>query len=193
MNEFLEHISYKTPNFRCFDCNDESETLNLTVSVQNIKNEPASENQLNELRKLIEFQNEEITEFYSIMNGIKMYCQNNQPKIELFPIHKWKDENEAWQYDYEGMEPDELYDFQKEGIAFGEISQSGNYFVFYEGKVYYADHDEWEEIILGNSFYDFLNEIIRDPSRFMYDRGCYSRFEDGTTNIQWIPKEYQNE
>lgn len=193
MKKFLEHINHKNPNFQCFDCNDELETLNLNVPVSHIKNGSPSQDELNKLRKLSKNGNEEIVEFYSTMNGIKMYCQGNQPKIEIFPIHKLDDENEAWQYDYEGMESNELYDFQKEGMAFGEISQSGNYFVFYQRRVYYADHDGWEKTILGNSFFDFLNEMIKDPCKFMYDRGCYSRFEDGKTNKQWIPKLYKSE
>lgn len=193
MKKFIKHINHKNPNFQCFDSNDKSETLSLNVSVYHKKNEAPSQDELNRLREWTKYENEEIIEFYSLMNGIKMYCQNNQPKIELFPIYKLDDENQAWQYNYKGMEQNELYDFQKEGVAFGEIAQSGNYFVFYQGRVYYADHDEWEETILGNSFFDFLNKMIEDPSKFMYDRGCYSRFEDGLTNKQWIPKQYKYE
>ena len=193
MKEFLNHITQPNPNFQCFDCNDESEALKFTVFVKHIINRPASESNLSKLQKLIDSGNEQIVEFYSKMNGIKMYCQNNQPKIELFPINQLKDKNEAWQYGYEDMDPEDLYDFQKEGIAIGKISQSGNYFIFHQQKIYYADHDGWEEIILGNSFYEFLNEMIKEPSKFMYDRGCYSRFEDGKTRKQWIPKEYRNE
>jgi len=193
MEDFIKHIEDENPSFLCYENSDESESLNLKVKVTHEINRSCDQDALIEFDKFISSNGKQLRDFYAKMNGIKMYCQNGQPKIEFFPIKSWKDENEAWQYNYEGMESDELYDFQKHGIAFGEISQSGNYFVFFEGRIYYADHDEWEEIILGNDFFEFLNHIIKDPSKFMYDRGCYSRFEDGKTKIQWIPKVYSNE
>ena len=191
MQNFLIHLSQKSPFFLCYKSSDKKENLDLKVPVTHSLNSPANEKAIKTLVKFIPNNNDQLLKFYSTLNGAKLYCQNGQPKIELFPIEKWFDENKDWQNQYEDMSSEELYDFQKHGIAIGEISQLGNYFIFYEGKIYYADHDGFDEIILGNSFYEFLENIILDPAKFMHDRGCHSRYEDGKTNSQWIPKKYQ--
>jgi hypothetical protein len=32
--------------------------------------------------------------------------------------------------------------------------------------------------------------VIKDPPGFLYQCGCFTRYSDGKTDIQWIPKEY---
>ena len=82
----------------------------------------------------------------------------------------------------------------KEGIAFGEIPHSANFFVVAEseraGKIYYADHDDFRESPIAGDLDELLDRIRNDPADFLYQCGCYTRYSDGKTDTKWIPKEY---
>jgi hypothetical protein len=45
-------------------------------------------------------------------------------------------------------------------------------------------------IHIARNFEEFLAMICADPADFLYQRGCYTRYSDGNTAIQWIPKEF---
>ena len=90
---------------------------------------------------------------------------------------------------------EEMPDWMRQAIVFGEICNSGNCFVIpttgeNAGKVIYADHDPEEPLPILGFFDDFLNLILADPARFMDRMGCYTRYSDGQTDTQWIPKEF---
>ena len=94
--------------------------------------------------------------------------------------------NAEWREWFDWMEEDEIWEFQKNGVAFGEIVASGNYFVWWNGTVYYSDHDGGDDTPYGRSLSDFLDRIVENPAKFLYDAGCYTRYGDE----QWIPEEY---
>ena len=81
------------------------------------------------------------------------------------------------------------------GTAFGVVCHSANYFTFHTagphaGTVFYVDHDDWQDKPIAKTFTDFLALILRDPADFLFNVGCYTRYSDGKTDTQWIPKEY---
>ncbi|MEQ9413502.1 MAG: SMI1/KNR4 family protein, partial [Cyclobacteriaceae bacterium] len=142
------------------------------------------------LKKLISDNNDQIVNFYKTANGLKLYCNGDTSGIEIYPIDQLSELNEEWKESFSDFEEDELYDFQKNGVAFGAISQSGNYFVLLDGKVYYSDHDGGDDTILGEDFNEFLDKTVTEPADFLYEMGCYTRYSDGKTAGQWIPKEF---
>ena len=94
-----------------------------------------------------------------------------------------------------GLEPDEQPAGVKDALAFAEIPHSGNYFTVKisgpnTGKIYYADHDDFDDEPFAESFVDFVARIVADPAQFLYDVVCYTRYSDGKTSTRWIPKEY---
>jgi hypothetical protein len=193
VQDFLKKINRKNQKFQCFECGDVNKALKLTVAISNELNPPATENDLLQLKTLIPNGNEEIADFYKIHNGISLFCNKETKGVELFSIDDFAMRNELWKHWTFGMveDEDELYDFEKYGVAFGEISQSGNYFILYEGKVFYFDHDGGEEEIIGESFNDFLLKIVEKPPEFLLYMGCHTRYEDDAPNPewrQWIPK-----
>jgi hypothetical protein len=190
MQDFLLHIKSKNQKFKCYLCTDESETLNLTVDLYNELNAEATEYDIQLLKSLIKVENEEIVAFYKIHNGIKLYCNNDTSGLQFYSIADLKELNNVWKEGLSDYEDEELYDFQREGIAFGEISHSGNYFVLFEGKVYYDDHDGGDDTPVGETFNDFLSEILTNPADFLYKLGCYTRYYDSKTDEQYIPKEF---
>ena len=104
----------------------------------------------------------------------------------FYPIDQLKERNAEWREWFEGMDDDDMWEFQKHGIAFGEIIASGNYFIFWQGKVYYSDHDGGDDEPYGNTVSEFLDRIAANPAQFLYDAGCYTRYG----SEQWIPGEY---
>ena len=93
-----------------------------------------------------------------------------------------------------GWEEDRMPTWLREGIAFGEIPHSANFFVVGvgedAGKVYYADHDDFRESPIAENLEELLDRIRSNPANFLYQCGCYTRYSDGKTDRQWIPKEY---
>jgi hypothetical protein len=142
------------------------------------------------LKNLLQSKNYEIVEFYKVHNGIKLYCNGETSGLQLYSVDDLKELNEEWKESFSYYEEDELYEFQKNGVAFGDISFSGNYFVFNDGKIFYSDHDGGDDSPVGETFNDFLSKISSDPAQFLYDMGCYTRYTDGETEGQYIPKQF---
>jgi hypothetical protein len=94
-----------------------------------------------------------------------------------------------------GFEEDDMPDWFHRGVVFGEIPRSANYFVIQPsgdgaGQVFYCDHDDLRTEPIAESFEDLLRMIVKEPPGFLYQCGCFTRYSDGKTDIQWIPKEY---
>jgi len=190
MKDFLRHINLKNQKFGCYLNSDDSETLTLTVDIQNELNNSASENEISILKQLIPDNNIEIIEFYKLFNGITLYCNGDTSGLQFYPINSLVNLNEEWKEGHLEFEDDELYEYQKGGVAFGDISHSGNYFVFFDGKVFYDDHDGGDDTPVGETFNEFLSKIVTNPADFLYEMGCYTRYSDGKTNGQYIPKRF---
>ena len=188
MQDFLRHIKSGNQKFKCYLNSDESETLSLTVDIYNELNPGATDEEISMLTKLIPDNNEQIVAFYKLYNGIKLYCNADTSGLQFYSIGDLKELNDEWKEGHSDFEEDELYDFQKSGFAFGEISHSGNYFILFEGKVFYDDHDGGDDTTAGETFNDFLSMIVTNPADFLYEMGCYTRYSDGKTNGQYIPK-----
>lgn len=190
MNDFFKAIKRSNQKFSCYKSGDKKEKLDLVVEIHHEINEPATENDISFLKKIISDNNDRIVNFYKEANGLKLYCNGDTSGIEIYPIDQLRELNEEWKESFSDFEEDELYDFQKNGVAFGTISQSGNYFVLLDGKVYYSDHDGGDDTILGEDFNEFLDKTVAEPADFLYEMGCYTRYSDGKTAGQWIPKEF---
>jgi hypothetical protein len=90
-----------------------------------------------------------------------------------------------------GFDTSDMPDWFHRGTVFAEIPQSANYFVIDRaGQVFYADHDDFSTKPIALSFDRFLKMIVDDPPGFLYRRGCFTRYSDGATSTQWIPREY---
>jgi hypothetical protein len=190
MQDFIDFLNLKNTSFKCFKSGDNNENLDFSVNVFNEVHEGAGHEDLALLQQLILEKGEEVFEFYKQFNGVKLFCNKDIAGVELFKVTELVGENEAWKEWFSERDENELYDFEKYGIAFGTVPRSGNYFVLYEGRVYYSDHDDVNESPLAESFSDFLLQIVKNPAEFLYTMGCYTRYSDGKSDSQWIPKEF---
>jgi hypothetical protein len=190
MTDFFKKIKRENQQFKCYKSGDGKEELKLVVPIHHNLNAPAGGQEIDILKKIVPVDNDQLIEFYKRCNGVKLYCNSDITGIEICPIDKLDELNAEWKESFSDFEEDELYEFQKGGIAFGTISMSGNYFVVYKGSVYYSDHDGGDDTVIGEDVNEFLNKTVDEPADFLYDMGCYTRYSDGKTSGQWIPKEF---
>lgn len=187
------------PGFRCTPAGSKSKKT-FIVSIEHVFNKPASEKSLAALRAALGAFADQAAAAYQQHDGLILFKDSNSDEagIELLPIKAWKeaaqDMREMLEYLEEDPESDPDHIFT--GVAFATVISSGNYFVMpiegpSAGKVIYADHDGWYESAFASDFNDFLARLVKSPVKLLNDElGCYARYSDGDTDIQWIPTDY---
>jgi len=135
--------------------------------------------------------------FYSQHDGASLFTGRSivndfYPALRLYSVREFQAKTKEMQESAiaMGTPEEELYNFQKNGIVFGEICRSGNYFVLSNSAVYYSDHDGGDDSPFATSFPLFFERIAENPPKFLYEAGCYTRYSDGNTRNQWIPEVY---
>ncbi len=195
LQQFLTHIKRKSPRFKCYATGDRTEKLTFTAPLAHVLNPPASATDIQTLVDVLGKNSGQIREFYSMHDGMQLYCHSEGSALEFPPIRKWPELKaglKAW-HDAFDTAPEDMNPFERYGTAIGEPTFSGNYFVFYEGAVYYFDHDSPAEAPLASSFFEFLARIATDPPLFLYEIGCYTRCKDGKTDTQYIPAKFETD
>lgn len=202
ISALLEHTSKQEPVFRCFACMDKSEQLKHVAKLSHTLENPASQEEMDQLRKWLGQSAIEFEELYGQHNGVTLYedSKGDATGFCMYPIDEWEtytSDMKEW-YDDMEYEPDELPVGTVDALAFGEIPHSGNYFSVKlsgpdQGKIYYVDHDGGSDEPIANSLSELFAKIVSDPPQFLNELGCYTRYSDGTTKTQWIPKEYSDE
>ncbi len=207
LSDFESHLKDPTPGFRCFDCGDRAEKLAFSARIENQIRSPSSPRTLSKIDQYLGPVAESIKQFYANHDGLLMYedtlltrwtgGEYRAAGIAFFPIAEWERHSSEMREGLlaMGWSRDDMPDWLLEGIAFGEIPHSANYFVIQPtgenaGQIFYADHDDFDPNPIAASFEALLDSIIADPAEFLNCYGCYTRFSDGKTDIQWIPKEY---
>ena len=186
MQNFLAHLSDASPGFRCYSPGLADSELEHEVRVKHKLGAPAGQGDIAELHSQLGHGSEDFEALYSLHNGMVLYSAGKDAGIAFYSIGEFKDRNAEWREWFEDMDEDDLWDFQKHGVAFGEIIASGNYFVFWQGGVYYSSHDDDGGMANGATLSEFLDRIAADPAQFLYDAGCYTRYGPK----QWIPGQY---
>lgn len=199
VNAFLSHIADRTPKFRCFACGDDSKSLDLTANLRNTLEEPATPAELEKLQSWLGRQSEPFVNLYSHHNGLTLYEDSigDAVGLWLYPLGIWHEQSENMKSQFEamGIAPEEFPTGVLDTLAFGEIPHSANFFTVRmqgpsAGQIFYVDHDDFTDEPIAKSLDEFLNRIVVDPAQFLYDVGCYTRYADGKTKRQWIPKQY---
>jgi len=190
MRIIKEHLSLKNPRFRC---RDTAEHYELIVPLSHAAGSPAKRTELDELRRVAGSEAEWLLPFYSEFNGIIFHRHGDTAGLIVASIDKLETLNNEWREWFQDMEPEDLYDFQREGLAFASIAASANFFVVHEGTVYYSDHDGGDDRVWGENLELFFERALSDPARFLSDAGCYTRYFDGSTDRQFIPESFMHD
>lgn len=190
-SRFLAHLHEQESRFVCYPADPDSPER-IEVPIRHAVGSPAESSHLAKLRGLLGEHSVEVEELYANHDGFELYVQSpDHIGLILLPIGEWEPATRRFQEELEewGRSLDDAFDFEREGILFGEPAFSGNHFFLYNGAVFYSDHDGGDDP-LAPSFNGFLNRLIDDPAKFLYDLGCYARYSDGRTDTQWIPERY---
>jgi hypothetical protein len=145
------------------------------------------------LRRVAGDEAEALTPLYTEFNGAVLHTNGETSRLVVAPIAELEEFNTDWRDWFEHLDPGELYDFQRSGIAFAAVAASGNYFVMYQGRVYYSDHDGGDDAIWGAHLEEFFERALSKPARFLYEAGCHTRYSDGETERQFIPESFIHE
>jgi len=205
--DFEAHLQDSAPGFRCYRCGDRTETATFLARVRNQVSPPADTSALSIIDELLGSAGGAIKQFYAKHDGVLMYEDSLSSRwsggayaaagVAFFPVREWQAKTEEMREGLSemGWSEEHMPAWLRQGIAFGEIPHSANYFVIQAagenaGNVFYADHDDFRPDPIAGSFEEFLDSILADPADFLLRLGCYTRYSDGKTNIQWIPKEY---
>jgi hypothetical protein len=187
------------PGFRCFAAPKRTGPRFL-ARVQHIWHPPAAEKSIARIRKLLGEHAAQVATFYQRHDGFVLYRDtlSEAAGIELLAVKQWRAATEdmrSW-FEHLADEPESDPDHILTGVAIATVPQSGNYFVMpvdgpTAGKVFYADNDGWYESAFADDFDGFLSHVTRDPAKLLAEEvGCYTRYSDGKTDVQWIPEQY---
>ncbi|WP_126147232.1 SMI1/KNR4 family protein [Synechococcus elongatus] len=210
MSDWIETICQwierPNPRFRCQGVGgsqgDQSEFI---ARVSNFLHSPPSQAERERLTggDLADLLPKDFLEFYSRFNGVTLYQDLilnahgfAATGIYIAPIAEWENLREELQLwlDFIDDEDDDL-DWLESAIAFAEVPNSGNYFLLAlrgdkRGKVVYFSHDGFEFEEYADGLTEFLVKVTSNPAKVLYELGCYTRYTDGKTDIQWIPEAY---
>jgi hypothetical protein len=137
--------------------------------------------------------------FVELHDGVLLYrdSKSDAAGIEFFKATDWHSRTKEMRDSMiaMGFAEDQMPDWFHRGVVFGEIPHSANYLVLQPdgnlaGNIFYCDHDDFRSEPMAASIEEFLSMIVDDPPGFMYRCGCYTRYSDGKSDIQWIPMEY---
>jgi hypothetical protein len=191
-DRFLAHLNEEESRFICYAAGEDSPER-LEVSVIHSLGSPAKDEQLAKLRKLLGPNAGQVEALYSKHDGFGLYEQSAwHAGLVLYPIDHWEAATQRFKDELGNLERslDDAFQFEQHGLVFGAPAFSGNYFFLYNGAIYYSDHDGGDDTPLAASFNEFLDRIVNDPARFLFDIGCYARYSDERTDLQWIPERY---
>lgn len=187
MQVIREHLDLQAPRFVCRDA---KKSRSVEVHLSNEVGGPCSAEQLDRLRELCESEFEALEPLYRDHNGLMFHINGVTAGLVVCPIEELDQFNSEWREWFDELEPDEFYDFQREGFAFATIASSGNYFVLHRGRVYYSDHDGGDDSVWGTSLQSFFERALSDPARFLDQAGCYTRYSDGEATDDLFPETF---
>ena len=199
LKQLVAFAGQANPSFVC-TTGGKSATTKQTFAARlcHVLNGPASAQDLAVLRSKLGVRATQFEEIYAANDGFVLYkdALSDAAGIEALPIARWSEAGDDMRQWFEDLDDESDPDHIRTGVAFATAPQSGNYFVMpvegpNAGKVFYADHDGWYESHFAKDFSEFITRITSNPAHLLSEElGCYARYSDGTTSIQWIPESY---
>jgi hypothetical protein len=199
LQQLVTFAGQTNPSFVCTNGGRSEKTKRTFVArLSHVLNAPASANDLALLRSMLGAHAAQVKDFYRTHDGFVLYKDSlsRAAGIEALPISQWQDAGEEMRQWFEHLDDESDPDHIRTGVAFATAPQSGNYFVMpvegpNAGKVFYADHDGWYESHFATDFNEFITRVMSNPAHLLSEElGCYARYSDGKTPIQWIPESY---
>jgi hypothetical protein len=199
LDSFEAHLRDPAPGFRCYAAGDRSEKPSFLARVTHRIGKPGTAKAIEVVTKRCGAASPVLKRFVALHDGLLLYrdVKSDAAGVEFFKAAEWHSRTREMRESMTGMgfDEDDMPDWFHRGVVFGQIPHSANYFVVQpagakEGRVFYCDHDDVDPKPIAASFEKLLKMIVDDPPGFLDRRGCYTRYSDGKTRTQWIPKEY---
>jgi hypothetical protein len=199
LDRFEAHLRDPAPGFRCYAAGDRSKNPTFIAVVENRIGAPGSAEALAAVTEAYPAASPILRRFVELHDGVVLYrdTKSEAAGVRIFPTTEWQAQSREMRESMTAMGFGEvdMPDWFRTGVVFASIPRSGNYFAFQPsgdpaGQVFYCNHDDFGTKPIAASFEEFLHMIESDPPGFLYRRGCYTRYSDGTTRSQWIPKQY---
>ena len=131
MRIIKEHLTLKKPRFIC---RDTSQRYELIMPLSHAVGSPARATDLDKLNRIAGSEAEWLLPLYSEFNGIIFHQHGDTAGLIVASVEQLEDLNNEWREWFQDMEPEELYDFQREGFAFASIAASANFLWFTRGE-----------------------------------------------------------
>jgi hypothetical protein len=199
LQRLIEFTGRPNPAFVCTNAGGNGKPKRQFIAkVHHVLNPPAEFGDLTVLRSRLGTLDPSIESVYEMHDGFTLFHDelSDAAGIDVLPIAGWEEAESELREWLDDFDSDNDPDCIRTGVAFATVRHSGNYFVIpvegpNAGKVFYADHDGWYETHFAESFDDFVSRITSDPAKLLSEElGCYTRYSDGKTSIQWIPKQF---
>ena len=194
LNELLGHPA---PGFICKGAGG-ARAKKFLAKIKHEVAGPASATNLSKLKEMIPSNSQQLLAFYKSHDGLTLYKDTvgDAEGVELFAVEKMEEGTVELRDWLDMIEEEVDRNKLKSAVAIGQVPQSGNYFAMPVegpgvGKIFYVDHDDWRDEPFAESFDEFVTRITTSPAKLLaQDLGCYARYSDGRTDIQWIPEDY---
>jgi hypothetical protein len=199
LQNLVDFAAQANSSFVCTNGGRSDKTKRTFVAcVSHVLNPPASASDLAQLRSMLGVHAAQAEEVYRAHDGFILYKDSlsDAAGIEALPISQWEEAGEDMRQWFEHLDDESDPDHIRSGVALATAPQSGNYFVMpvegpNAGKVFYANHDGWYESHFATDFNEFITRVMNNPAHLLSEElGCYARYSDGKTPIQWIPESY---
>jgi hypothetical protein len=153
LKRFLAHLNEPRPKFEC-EAAGGSKKRHIEVPISHNLGSPAKAAELALLRKLLGRHAKQVQALYCLHDGLELYGQSDSGELIFHPIHSWSKATSELRREHKdsGRGDDEIHEFERKGVVFGEPAGSGNHLILHQGKVYYANHDGGDDEPLADSF-----------------------------------------
>lgn len=187
------------PSFICTNGGRSEKTKRTFVArLYHVLYAPASVHDLAALRSMLGKYAAQFEEIYIKHDGFVLYkdALSDAAGIEALPVAQWNEAGDDMRQGLEYLDDESDPDHIRTGVTFATAPESGNYFVMpvegpNAGKVFYANHDGWYDSHFSENFDEFIARVTSNPAQLLSEElGCYARYSDGKTPIQWIPESY---
>ena len=207
IESFEALLAHPAPAFACYDCGDPKEKESFVAPVSHIANAPAN---VTALARIPDVPGADAARsFFQSHDGGLLYTAKGsmaaqggpEEGIEIFPLHEWDARTqETVEFWNESEYLDNEMPYGRDDLIAIAHSRGASTYIHWvvrgpnAGKVYW-----WPTTMppgandppLAKSFAEFIDIICTMPVHFLNEMlFCYTRFSDGKTDEQWIPKRY---
>lgn len=166
----------------------ESDDLSFSTEVSVTVHEQTDESKVDRIAADLEESYSDFINLYKSCNGVDLYIQEKMPAISIYAINSCMTKNKKLKKWFQSFPSEAVNRIKSKGIAFGEVGDSSNMLIYYNGAVSLARW--WDDDIELGSLPIFLDNLATDPVATFEKLGNNIRFYDKDDG-QFVPRKYE--